>query len=427
MHAGLTAHPRGDPDRDTTTCPSGRESLHTMDEPCKRSYTREPRIENVYMSQPKRAHDDASPVTSRAAPAARRAARERTNRQASITDVARKAGVSVASVSRVMNGQTNVRDATRKRILAAVRALHYVPHSGARSLITRHTNAVGVLLPDLYGEFFSELIRGIDTVARPRGLQLLLSSVHGGASEVAEAIRAMRGRVDGLLLMSPHVDAALLDQNLPSGLPVVLLNSPLKGARAPSVNVDGYQGARAMVRHLASLGRKRIAHVAGPPNHLDSGERLRGYVDEMARVDPDATTLVVRGDFGITSGYAAGRRLASRADRPDAVFAANDAMAVGCLSAFEDAGLRVPEDIAVVGFDDIPLASLVRPALTTAAVHIADLGSRALEMLIVDMEGPSHGKVKSRSFVPEVVVRDSCGAHREPTPRRPGRPVVGGV
>jgi LacI family transcriptional regulator len=326
-----------------------------------------------------------------------------------------------------MNGQTNVREATRKRILAAVRALHYVPHSGARSLITRHTNAVGVLLPDLYGEFFSELIRGIDTVARPRGLQLLLSSVHGGAPELAAAIRAMRGRVDGLLLMSPHVDAALLDQNLPSGLPIVLLNSPLAGSRLPSVNVDGYQGARAIVRHLASLGRRYIAHVAGPPNHLDSGERLRGYVDEMAKVAPDGPTLVMRGDFGIESGYAAGRRIAARTERPDAVFAANDAMAVGCLSAFEDLGLRVPEDIAVVGFDDIPLAALVRPALTTAAVHIAELGSRALEMLILDMEGAGRGKARSRSFVPEVVVRASCGGKREQPPRRPGRPAVGGV
>src|SRR4051812_18648304 len=255
---------------------------------------------------------------------------------ASIKDVARKARVSIASVSRVMNGHDNVGEETRERVLAAVRSLHYVPHSGARSLITQRTNVVGVLLPDLHGEFFSELIRGIDAVARLRHLQLLLSSTHGDAAELAVAIRTMRGRVDGLLVMSPHVDAALLDKNLPSALPIVLLNTPLDDARRSTLTIDSYRGARAMVRHLVARGHRRIAHLAGPELNFDAQERLRGYSDELARSLPGEPRLVLPGSFSEKSGYLAGRRLAAQRDRPDAVFAANDVIAVGCLVAFRE-------------------------------------------------------------------------------------------
>jgi LacI family transcriptional regulator len=343
---------------------------------------------------------------------------------ASIKDVARKAGVSIASVSRVMNDHDNVREETRARVLAAVRSLRYVPHSGARSLITHRTHAVGVLLPDLYGEFFSEIIRGIDTVARQRRLQLLLSSVHGDAAEVAAAIRTMRGRVDGLLVMSPHVDTALLDRNLPSALPIVLLNSPLSDARHSTLTIDSYSGARAMVRHLLGLGHRRIAHVCGPDENFDSQERLRGYRDEMQRSVPDVELEVQKGDFSWKAGYVAGRRLAALADRPAAVFAANDVMAVGCLAAFREVGLSVPDDIAVAGFDDIPMAALVNPALTTVRVRIAELGQHALEQLLLSIESPKRTKRVAQALLPEVVVRESCGAEK-PEKRRRRRPVVG--
>ncbi|MDY7228819.1 LacI family DNA-binding transcriptional regulator [Hyalangium rubrum] len=343
--------------------------------------------------------------------------------QASIKDVARKARVSIASVSRVMNGHDTVGAETRKRVLAAVRSLHYVPHSGARSLATQRTNVVGVLLPDLHGEFFSELIRGIDAVARLRRLQLLLSSTHGDAAELAVAIRTMRGRVDGLLVMSPHVDAALLDKNLPSSLPIVLLNSPLEDARHSTLTIDSYRGARAMVRHLVGCGHRRIAHAAGPELNLDAQERLRGYRDEMASALPGVPPQVLPGDFSEKSGYLAGQRLAAQPDHPDAVFAANDVIAVGCMVAFREAGLRVPDDIAVAGFDDIPLASLVSPALTTVRVQIAALGRSSLEQLLLSIESPTRSRPVSRALVPEVVVRESCGAEKPPK-RRSRRPAV---
>jgi LacI family transcriptional regulator len=331
---------------------------------------------------------------------------------ASIKEVALKAGVSVATVSRVINGTGPVAAETRRRIEEAIDKLRYVPHGAARSLITNQTDTVGVLLPDLYGEFFSEIIRGIDAAARQRGLQLLLSSVHGEGPEVAAAIRTMRGRVDGLLVMSPHVETALLDRNIPSALPLVLMNSPPVDTPHPTLTIDGYRGARAMVRHLAACGHHRIAHIAGPRGNFDADERKRGYREEMARSLPDSEPLVLDGDFTERSGYRAGQGLA--ADPPDAVFAANDMMAVGCLVAFREAGLRVPDDVGLAGFDDIPLAALVNPALTTARVHIAELGRRALEQLLLSIENPARTRRAAQAFVPELVVRQSCGAENPP-------------
>ncbi len=334
-----------------------------------------------------------------------------------IKDVAREAGVSVASVSRVINGHHNVQAQTRARILAVVERLRYTPHLGARELITRRSRVIGVLLPDLYGEFFSELIRGIDGAARERKLHLLLSSSHGDAAEMVAAIQSMRGRVEGLLIMAPHVDASGIVGRLADPVPMVFMNSRVDGD-LPAVAIDSYAGARAMVRHLVACGHRSIAHISGPADNFDSHERLRGYRDELAVSLPGAQALVVAGDFGEASGYAAGRELAARSPRPAAVFAANDMMAIGALAAFGAAGLEVPRDLALAGFDDIPLSAFVRPALTTMRVRIAELGRLAVRRLVAAVE-LSAGHLPdeldaldppSLTLQPEPVVRQSCGA-----------------
>src|SRR6476469_6852606 len=291
-----------------------------------------------------------------------------------IKDVARRANVSVATVSRALNGHHNVAAAVRERVLGIARELQYSPHHAARSLSSRRTHTIGVVLPDLHGEFFSELIRGIDGVARERGLHLLVSSCHGHPEEQGEALRAMRGRVDGLLVMSPFVDdAGFLRDFLTPALPTVFVNSPVAEPGHRVLGIDHYGGAREMMRHLVECGYRRIAFIAGPEDNADARERLRGYHDALADI-PGATPWVLPGDFDEGSGHQAGRRLLAAAQRPDAVFAANDMMALGCLFAFSEAGLRVPGDIAVAGFDDIPLARYVHPSLTTIAVDIAELG-----------------------------------------------------
>jgi LacI family transcriptional regulator len=307
----------------------------------------------------------------------------------------------------------NVSGETRQHILAVAERLHYVPHSGARSLITRRTQLLGVLLPDLYGEFFSELIRGIDLAARAHGFHILVSSSHDNAGEAAAALRAMRGRVDGLLVMSPHIDAGALAANLQPSMPIVLINTPRSGAGFPSLTVDSYGGACTMVEHLLTRGHRTIALIAGPDANFDAQERVRGYVDTLARLAPGTQPQILKGDFTEASGYEAGRQLMAVRTHPDAVFAANDAMAIGCLYALVEAGLNVPGDIALAGFDDIPIARFVSPPLTTVRVRIADLGRLALEQLVRSISEPAQQDAPSVQALPtELVVRDSCGRTR---------------
>ncbi|MES2337940.1 MAG: LacI family DNA-binding transcriptional regulator [Pseudomonadota bacterium] len=330
-----------------------------------------------------------------------------TRATATIRDVAREADVSVASASRALNGHSNVTAATRDRVVAAAAKLSYVPHLGARSLTMARTNTIGVVLPDLFGEFFSEIIRGIDRAAHARGLQLLLSNMHGDSSETDLAIRAMRGRVDGLLVMSPNVDADFLAAHLPSGLPTVVLNGHISGVGHASLSIDNEGGARAMVAHLVACGYRRIAMIAGPVGNSDADERLAGFRAAVAEQLGDTDPPVFAGDFSEAAGHAAGADILARRDGIDAVFAANDVMAVGCLTALIAAGIAVPGRIAVAGFDDVPIARYVRPALTTMRVHIADLGSRAFDTLAAMMADPDGVPPVPQTLEPELVVRQS--------------------
>ncbi len=326
-----------------------------------------------------------------------------------IKDVAREARVSVATVSRALNGHDNVADAVRQHVVETADRLRYQPHAAARSLSSRRTQTIGVVLPDLYGEFFSELVRGIDHVARARRQHLLVSSYHGHPEEQGEALRAMRGRVDGLLVLSPYTDRpGFLTDNLPSALPVVLINTQLEDATYPVLSIDNYGGALAMTRHLLEAGHRRIAFIGGPEDNFDARERLRGYRDAMA-ADAGAPWELA-GDFSETSGYEAGKRLLAGAERPDAVFAANDMMALGCLYAFNEAGVTVPTDIALAGFDDIPLARFVHPPLTTMRVSIAELGGHAMTRLLDGIDAPEPLPATARTLVPELIIRESSAS-----------------
>lgn len=326
-----------------------------------------------------------------------------------IKDVAREAKVSVASVSRALNGSANVTEITRRRILGVAEKLRYVPHSAARSLITRRTQTVGALLPDLFGEFFSELIRGIDLAARARGLHLLVSSSHGNPSEAAAALRAMQGRVDGVLVMSPHVDAEFLTEHLADALPAVLINTAAHTNKYPTLNIDNYGGARAMTQHLLASGFDSIAFVTGPAGNFDASERLRGFNDAVAASAVPVDARILDGDFTEESGYRVGRQLCASNTRPRAVFAANDMMAIGLLLALNESGVRVPDDIALAGFDDIPIARFVNPPLTTVRVRIADLGRSALERLVLQLDMPATNDPSGEEPSCEIVVRTSCG------------------
>lgn len=329
---------------------------------------------------------------------------------ATLRDVAREAQVSTATVSRVINGHGNVSELTRARIETVIQRLRYVPDSAARTLSTGLTHTIGVLLPDLHGEFFSEIIRGVDGAARRRGLNLLLFGIHGSVAEATLAVRALKGRVDGLLVMSPYADSAYLDEQSTDGTPVVVINSPLRGDSLSSLRVDNRGGARRMVEHLVTVGHRRIAFVGGPADNFDAAERLAGYCEAVA-AHADVREVLLPGDFTEDSGLRAGERLLQLGERPDAVFAANDMMALGCLRALRDAGVSVPGDVAVVGFDDIPLARYVTPALTTVRVPMADLGARALDGLADAIESDT-SRTLTETLATELVVRDSCRARQ---------------
>ncbi|MGN6321040.1 MAG: LacI family DNA-binding transcriptional regulator [Dyella sp.] len=335
-----------------------------------------------------------------------------TTKNATIKDVAREANVSVASVSRVLNGLGGVTPETQKIVREVASRLNYIPDNAARSLITGRTHTIGAVLPDLYGEFFSELIRGIDLAARARGLHLLVSSSHDGVADAAAAVRAMRGRVDGMLIFSEYVDAAFLQENLPEKLPAVLLDSPVKSTRYPVLNIDNRAGAVAMVRHLVEAGHQQVAFISGPKTNFDAQQREKGYRAAMTKHAPGVPLIIVDGDFTEESGYRAGRELLTKKPRPQAVFAANDMMAVGCLIALAESGLRVPDDIALAGFDDVPIARYVTPQLTTVRVRIADLGRAAFTRLIAELETPGAFPARSEVLPCEIVVRASCGAAR---------------
>lgn len=330
---------------------------------------------------------------------------------ATIRDVAREAGVSVATVSRVLNDSGPVKEATRRRIREVAHRLRFTPNTTARSLSTRRTHTVGVLLPDLYGEFFSEIIRGLDQTVQRHGFHALISSSHNEPGEVEAALRAMRGRVDGLVLMASGLDAQTLSRNVADRMPVVLINADDDGATWHTIDIDNFGGACAMTRHLLGLGHRELRMIRGAEGNRDASERERGFravlKDSGIECQPH---WIVSGAFTEASGFLATQQLLADPVRPTAIFAANDSMAVGALSALRQAQLRVPEDIAVVGFDDIPIAAYVNPTLTTVRVSIATLGAHAAERLFACMQGQAGSDCKHEVLPTELIIRRSCGS-----------------
>lgn len=332
-----------------------------------------------------------------------------------IKDVAREAGVSVATVSRVFNNSALVSEGTRTTVRQVAERLHYWPNGAARSLITNRTQAIGVMLPDLFGEFYSEILRGMDWTARKVGLHLLVSSSHADARELVAGLNATRGRIDGLIVMAPDIDASEAIRARGADLPLVLIDPGQGFEGCDTVAIANQAGASAIVAHLAGLGHRRVATITGPARNADARQRLEGYRAALHAAGVDLPPgYEIPGDFTEPSGYAAGSRLLALDPRPTAVFAANDYMAIGVMGALSDAGVRVPEDIAVAGFDDIAMARYLNPPLTTAHVDAFRLGEQAVEMLL-EQEAARDGAQGTRRPRHEVlattlVVRSSCGS-----------------
>jgi LacI family transcriptional regulator len=352
---------------------------------------------------------------------------------ATIRDVAREAGVSIATVSRVFNDSSLVSEDTGRMVREVAARLNYWPNGVARSLITSRTHALGVLLPDMYGEFFSEVIRGIDLAARRHGFHVLVSSSHADSEALAEALRSMSGRIDGVMVMAPDVDAPAAIRGFSHHCPVVLINPGQEVDECDTISVANADGAHEMVRHLLGLGHRRIAIVRGPARNLDGEQRLQGYHAALreAGLEPDPR-LELRGDFTEPSGWEAAMQLVRMTPRPTAVFVANDHMAVGVLAGLAECGLSVPGDLAVAGFDDIAIARYTAPPLTSVHVNTALLGERAVELLLRAKRSPNPGVRQHEVLPTTLTIRRSCGSAapgRTPDPvalRRAGAVIAPG-
>jgi DNA-binding LacI/PurR family transcriptional regulator len=334
----------------------------------------------------------------------------RRQRPPAMTDVAQLAGVSHQTVSRVLNDHPSVRPDTRERVISAIGQLGYRPNSAARILVTGQSQVLGVISfgTTLYGP--ASTVYGIEQAARTAGYFVSIASLPTlDVESVRDAVdRLMAQSVAGIMVVAPLVSAAEAIAALPPDLPVVLVQGGPE-AGAPEVIVDHESGARQAVEHLLQLGHRVVWHVGGPDGWIESKLRRAGWAGALEAAGAKGPA-VLPGDWSARSGYLAGRRLA-RLRSVTAVFVANDQMALGVLRALHEAGRRVPEEVSVVGFDDIPEAAYLTPPLTTIRQDFSEVGRRSLDLMLARLA--SGMRMDARVVVPaQIVVRQSTAPLR---------------
>ena len=345
-----------------------------------------------------------------------------------IRELARRSGVSPATVSRALNDRAEVSEETRRRVLDLAAELGYSPNQPARTLVRRRSDMIGLIWDTGYANegrrhpFLLDLFVGIKQALTASGFHLMVLSTADDEADVGAYVRAARQHsLDGVIMMGVDEGHPAITALVDSGVAGVAIDLPLHRERTTYVTSDNRTGAATAVRHLHALGHRAIATITGPTSLLPAAERLAGYRYEAARLALEPRPeLIVHGDFFLSSGYECAQRLLALPRPPTAIFAAGDEMAVGALHALADAGISVPHDMAVVGFDDIEAAALVRPALTTVAQDRVGLGTGAVATLLEAIGGPDgDGGTRARAaaaprLVPtRLIVRGSCGAVRD--------------
>jgi LacI family transcriptional regulator len=309
--------------------------------------------------------------------------------RATITEVARAAGVSVASASRALNGLTASPE-TRERVEAAARAMHYVADARARSFKTGKTMTLGYFVPDIGNPVYVEMMAAVETVTSAAGYRLTVT-VTREAEDTADLVQGLdRGYVDGVLLSPLRVTDDLVRAVTRATVPITVLGSMPENIDVDLVRPDSARGVRLAVQHLTGLGHRRIAFINGPVDTTPGSVRLQAFRDAVARDASLVPCVVQADDFTLDAGLQVGRQLLRRRPLPvDAVIAANDLLAVGVMHSAAELGLRIPDDLAVVGMDDIALASMLRPALTSVDLGAAQRGMLAAEMLLARLQNPT--------------------------------------
>lgn len=329
------------------------------------------------------------------------------NRPSTIADVARHAEVSIATVSRVLNGTTPVQPDKADRVRLAMEELHFVPRHAARVLAGKRTDTIGLLLPEISGAFFSPMLKGIEAAAHQAGYDLLIHS-----TQQVETTRRRLGEhnTDGLLIFTNSLAPSELQRLYNINFPIVLLHqTPPDSLNIPTIAIENKDGAAMLVTHLIEKhGRRRIVYLRGPQGHEDSVWRERGYREalENHNIEFD-TSLIASGGFDDEEAFSTAQQLLAGGLDFDAVFAGDDDAAIGVIRALKLAGRSVPQDVAVVGFDDVPFARYLSPALTTVRAPIEQVGREAVRQLVRQLNGEQAEALTLMRT--ELVIRESCG------------------
>jgi DNA-binding LacI/PurR family transcriptional regulator len=331
---------------------------------------------------------------------------------ATIRDVARRAGVSVATAARALGEYGYVSDATRARVLRAARILDYHPNAIARSMIKGRTHTLAVIVSDNANPFFASVVRGIEDVVLAEGYAIVLCNADEDPDKEGMYLRTVRQkRVDGLIISPSGGSVSALRSMLAGGTPIVQIDRRVSRLAADAVLIDNRAGVRAAIEHLIRLGHRRIGIISGPRRLYTGRERLEGYRTTLRNAGLHFDEeLVLEGTFKEHSGYElVGRFLRLRA-RPTAIFVANNLMTIGALLGLKEAGVRIPDEMAVVGFDDMDWAPILTPPLTAVAQPGYELGAAAGRLLLERLQTQRTGRPRTVVFQPRLVVRESCGA-----------------
>jgi DNA-binding LacI/PurR family transcriptional regulator len=337
-----------------------------------------------------------------------------------IKDVAKKAGVSVSTVSRVLNGYPHITDDVSRRVLDAVEELDYRPNRVAQRLRATHSQLVGVIFSDITNPFYIHVLRGIEHIFSQRRMSVLISNADADPQLEEYFIRLMQTEgIAGLIIAPTTEDSPALVSAIYQGLPVVVIDRRMSRGEVDTVLVDNFKGALLAIQHLIRLGHQRIGVISGPL-HLTTGrDRYAGYLQAMSDAGlPVEATLTRFGDYRQESGYKLAHDLISLPDPPTALFVANNQMTIGALNAIHEAGRVIPDEIAVVGFDDLSWAISLNPPLTTVAQPTFEIGVNAAHLLLERIADP---KRPPRTVIleTELKIRASCGAKLSPEERRP--------
>ena len=331
-----------------------------------------------------------------------------------IKDIAREAGVSTATVSHVINKTKYVSDETREKVQRAIEEFNYHPNAHAQMLALGRSNMIGLLVSDISNPFFPEIIKSIEAAVFAAGYNLILLNTNYEPERALDYVRRLlQMKVAGIILMIAEFDSSLIEEFKNKKTSVVFHDLGVVGERMSNIILDYAVGIDEAVRHLVSLGHSKIVHIAGSHEIYSAGVRQQAFVDAMKKYFPEEADIkIYEGDFRFEGGRHAAHQILSESELPTAIVVANDMMALGAMQEFKGAGLRIPQDISIVGFDDISFASLSEPALTTVCSPRVEIGRRAFEALALTMEKPRQQGLEIR--IPTYLVERNSTAPPRP-------------